>query len=242
MTNPLRTLVIGVFGTKGSGRTTWVKQLGPVPVKYLWSYHAVSEQTGGAKVCLERIENAFVHEEMRREKRESSRIVRLAADGVDYAKVMQRLRVPPQVFNVDSLDSYKDLTVEQIPSLAGASTETKKLVLKQIYKECPCDPLATLAVLDRLPQPELLIIDGLTQLSQLGAIRDYLSNKWPADVYPVLVHAYAAATITDLDTVLDAPERPLFVVIGEAEIESTLTKFKTKLISNWPEITNLQQL
>ena len=77
-------LVVLATGPVGSGKSTWLAQVGPSPVKYLWEYY------GTDPTKLDRLDRAFRSDEQ-------IRVATLYVDGIDYDMALKDLGFDPRL-------------------------------------------------------------------------------------------------------------------------------------------------
>lgn len=162
-TTPL--LVILATGPVGSGKSTWLTQLGPSPIKYLWEYY------GTDPTKLDRLDRAFRSDEQ-------VRIASLCLDGIDYDAALKDLGFDPRL--KQQLDDVRYLSTALWPEKFLTVPHWRiATTLNQHYQQFRHDRLLPIqqivALGERMRDFALFLIDSVNP-EDLPAIKNMLAG------------------------------------------------------------------
>ena len=158
-------LVVLATGPTGSGKSTWLAQVGPSPIKYLWEYY------GTDPTKLDRLDRAFRSDEQ-------FHVASLYADGLNYDAALKDLGFDPRL--KQQLDDIRHLPTERWPekflSLPHWRVHT---TLDQHYQQFRHDrllPIQQLVALgERMSDFSLFLVDDVNP-TDLPAIQNTLAK------------------------------------------------------------------
>lgn len=194
-------LVLFVCGATGSGKTTWIAELGPHPVKWAWQYLALTSDK------INKLGTAINRDVKAQRTQQSSGIVTIELMDYDFDPALRAIGLKPKAWQTHFKD-YAEIPFNAWPVTptkpGGVSLETCQPILQFIGKidgpqtlaehirQFPVTRKETITNFFRtvdLQDKRVVIFDGPT-VADVAYIRDCLTQyHLTPDIYTVLVQA-----------------------------------------------------